>query len=164
MDGFKKKKLWEEIATKAEVTIASTKLAEKYGNLLGEFRKHKELAKSSGNGAIKWSYFNKFSHVMGNDLGGEPHVKVEVGGRDSVITINDQQTERKRNSNIHKGKKVKQSGMKVQINGKKLLLLDKFLKGDDDNMGIRKELETNNKRMDNMNNKLNDILKLLKKD
>ena len=40
-DVFKKKKLWEEIPTKAEITIASTKLAEKYGKLLGEFRKHK---------------------------------------------------------------------------------------------------------------------------
>ena len=54
--------------------------------------------------------------------------------------------------------------IEAQINEKKLLVLDMFLKGDDDNIGIKKELDTDNKRMDNMDNKLNGILKLSNKD
>ena len=47
-DGLKKKILWNDITTSLKINHQSKKICEKCGKLLGEYRRHRALAKTSG--------------------------------------------------------------------------------------------------------------------
>ena len=63
-DGLKKKVLWNEITTSLEINHPSKKISEKYGKLFGEYRRHRDLAKTSGSGKIKFIYYTAFDDAL----------------------------------------------------------------------------------------------------
>lgn len=73
----KKKKLWEKVANKVNDMLGASRVTGescdlKYRNLLGTYRVNKRKQNTTGEGAIKWEFFDIMDQVLGHKASSAP--------------------------------------------------------------------------------------------
>lgn len=72
----KKMKLWDKVAKQfneiSNCNRSANEMNEKYRNLLQTYRKNKEKQKHTGEGRIKWDFFEEFDNVLGHKASSMP--------------------------------------------------------------------------------------------